>query len=350
MKYQPDEPRNRMKSAAMIVALALATACGTAQTQTPATPAAPAPARSPAVLPGNGLAQHDFAYAGESHQRRIFIVRGGKVVWSYDDPTGKGEISDMVMLANGNILVAHQFGLDEISPDKKVIWNYTPPPGKEVHTAVPIGNDRVLYIENGAPTGLLRVVNIRTNKIEKEFPLDVSQPPSTHGQFRHARLTPQGTVLVAHLGNDKVVEYDSDGHILWSMPAPNPWSASQLPNGHILITDKNGVREMTRRGEVAWSWTPADTPAYKFASLQNAYRLKNGDTVINNWVNEWNNDANDAPGAVQAIEVTPDKKVVWALREWGDGKNSVNLGPATTIQFLDQGYPPIEDAHFGDIH
>ncbi len=303
------------------------------------------------MLPGNGLAQHDFVYAGESHNRRIFIVRGGKVVWSYDDVDGKGEISDMVMLANGNIIYAHQFGLTEISPDKKVIWNYIPPPNKEVHTAVPIGNDRILYIENGAPTGLLRVVNIRTNKIEKEFPLDVSQPPSTHGQFRHARLTPQGTVLVAHLGNGKVVEYDSDGHALWTLPDPGPWSATQLPSGNVLITDRNGVREVKHHSdEVVWSWNQADTPDYKFASLQNAYRLKNGNTVINNWINEWSKGDINAPGSVQAIEVTPAKKVVWALREWGDDNGGVNLGPATTIQFLDQGTEPIEKAHFGDIH
>ena len=80
--------------------------------------------RAPALLPGNGLAQHDFVYSGESHDRKIFIVRGGKIVWSYDDPAGRGEISDMVMLSNGNILFAHQFGVTEIAPDKKVVWNY----------------------------------------------------------------------------------------------------------------------------------------------------------------------------------------------------------------------------------
>ena len=45
--------------------------------------------RAPAVLPGRGLAQHDFVYAGESHDRNIFIVRGGKIVWSYDDPAAR---------------------------------------------------------------------------------------------------------------------------------------------------------------------------------------------------------------------------------------------------------------------
>ena len=143
---------------------------------------------APAELPGKGLAQHDFVYSGESHDRYVYIVRGGKIVWSYTDPTGKGEISDAVMLSNGNILFAHQSGVTEITPEKKVIWNYDAPAGHEVHTAVPIGKDRVLYIQNGDPA-LLRVVNIVTGATEKELVLKTKQPSSTHGQFRHARLT-----------------------------------------------------------------------------------------------------------------------------------------------------------------
>lgn len=308
-------------------------------------------ARSPVQLPGNGLAQHDFVYSGESHQRRIFIVRGGKVVWSYDDAAGKGEISDMVMQSNGNILIAHQFGLTEIAPDKSVVWNYVPPAGHEVHTAVPIGKDHVLYVENADPHAILRVVNIHTGAIEKEFPLEVKHPVQVHPQFRRVRLTPQGTLLVAHMDLGKVVEYDSDGHELWSFPAPGAWSANPLANGNVLITDRLGVREVTRRGDTVWSWSRDDAPGYKFLSLQNAWRLKNGDTVINNWINEWTQNADNAPGAVQAIEVTPEKKIVWALREWGDGHGGgVNLGPATSIQFLDQDAPAAEDVHFGDIH
>lgn len=37
---------------------------------------------APAVLPGKGLAQHDFFYAGEAKAERMSIVRGGQVVWS----------------------------------------------------------------------------------------------------------------------------------------------------------------------------------------------------------------------------------------------------------------------------
>jgi hypothetical protein len=41
-------------------------------------------------------------------------------------------------------------------------------------------------------------------------------------------------------------------------------------------------------------------------------------------------DLTNAP--VQAIEVTPDKKIVWALRGW---TAPTDLGPSTTIQIPD---------------
>jgi len=325
------------KSAVVVVVLGIS---GTLWAQTMGA-AAPL---SPAELPGRGLAQHDFLYAGESHDRRIFVVRQGKIVWSYDDPAGKGEISDAVMLSNGNILFAHQYGVTEITPEKKVVWNYDAPSGHEVHTAVPIGKERVLFIQNGDPA-VLRVVNIVTGATEKEMTLATKQPVSVHAQFRHARLTDKGTLLVAHMDLNKVVEYDSNGRELWSFPAPGAWGVSQVANGNVLITDRMGVREVTRRGDAVWSFSPSDVPGYKFASLQQAWRLPNGNTVVNNWVNEWSKSGPAGPGTVQAIELTPAKEVVWALREWTP---PTNLGPATTIQFLDEA-SAAEDVHFGEI-
>jgi len=296
-------------------------------------------------LPGRGLAEHDFMYAGESQNRRIFIVRQGKIVWTYDDPGGKGEISDAVMLSNGNILFAHQFGVTEIGPDKKVLWNYDTPAGHEVHTAVPIGREHVLYIQNGDPA-VIRIVNILTNVTEREITLPTSHPASTHGQFRHARLTDRGTLMVAHMDLNKVVEYDFNGNELWSFPGAGPWGVTPLANENILITDSKGVREVTRRGDSVWSLNPSAL-GYSFASLQQAWRLPNGNTVINNWVNEWQKTTpENGSGTVQAIEVTPAKEVVWALQSWNP---PANLGPATTIQFLDFPSAP-EDVHFGPVH
>ncbi len=120
-------------------------------------------AAAAADLPGRGLAQHDFFYAGEGSQENMYLVRNGALAWSYEDPATEGEISDATRLSNGNILFAHQFGLTEITPGKKVVWNYHPPSGYEVHTAQPIGNDRVLFIQNGNPA-TVNVVNIRTGE------------------------------------------------------------------------------------------------------------------------------------------------------------------------------------------
>jgi len=232
--------------------------------------ASPTFAQSQSVsLSGNGLGQHDFMYAGESHNRRIYIVRHGEIAWSYDDPNGKGEVSDAVMLSNGNILFTHQFAVTEINPDKKIVWNYDAPAGHEIHTAVPIGAEHVLFIMNGDPA-VVRVVNTATGVKEREFALPTNHPVSVHGQFRNARLTTNGTLMVAFMDLNKVVEYDFDGNELWSFPAATPWGVTPLANGNVLITDHVGVREITRRGDSVWAFTPADVPGYKFYGLQKA--------------------------------------------------------------------------------
>jgi hypothetical protein len=299
----------------------------------------------PSILPGRGLAQHDFFYAGEAKSQDMYIVRGGKIAWEFHDSAGKGEISDAVLLSNGDVLFAHQFGVTLINRDKKVLWNYDAPAGTEIHTVQPIGKDRVLYVQNGDPAKVV-VVNIVTGKTEREFVVPVRDPKSVHGHFRHARLTDAGTLLVAHMDLNKVAEYDSTGKELWShTPGMATWSAERLKNGDTLIAGARLVREVNPAGATVWEFSPADVPDYLFNSMQIAKRLPNGNTLINTWFNQWNATADPATVPVQALEVTPDKKVVWALRAWG---NPVNLGPSTTIQLLDEPSIP-EAAHFGDL-
>jgi hypothetical protein len=119
-----------------------------------------------------------------------------------------------------------------------------------------------------------------------------------------------------------------------------------LPNGNVLIMDRVGAREVTRRGDSVWTFRPTDAPTYKFANLQQAWRLTNGNTVVNNWVNEWNTTPESRVGTLQALELTQANDVVWALAAWTP---PANLGPATTIQFLDAP-GAAEDVHFGPIH
>jgi hypothetical protein len=177
-------------------------------------------------------------------------------------------------------------------------------------------------------------MNKATGAVEREFVLPVGNPQKTHGHFRHARMTDAGTLLVAHMDLGKAAEYDLNGKELWSLNVPGIWSATPLKNGNILVvSSKKFVREVNHAGQTVWEWTPSDTPDFPLSSLQLAVRLPDGNTIINNWFNQWNDKADPATAPVQAIEVTPDKKVVWALRSWTP---PTDLGPATTIQLLDQ--------------
>jgi outer membrane protein assembly factor BamB len=263
------------------------------------------------------------------------IVRDGKVVWTYTMPgksaTGHAqELSDAWMLSNGNVLFARETGATELAPDKHVVWNYDAPEGCEVHVAQPIDKQHVFIMQNGDPARAM-IINTTTGKIEKQTVIPAALP--AHGQFRHARLTAANTILAAHLNEGRVAEYDWSGKELWSVPAPSVWAATRLKNGNTLISQEHiGVREVNPKGETVWQFTQADVPDIKLLSIQECSRLANGDTLICNWVSgrtpldEW-------PKAVQLLEVTPEKKVVWAVRSWS---GDADLGPATSVQLLDQ--------------
>ena len=60
--------------------------------------------------------------------------------------------------------------------------------------------------------------------------------------------------------------------------------------------------------------------------------LDNVNTISANWCAGMK-DTSQWRKTVQVLEVTPGKKVVWALRSW-DGAN--DLGPSSSIQLLDQ--------------
>jgi hypothetical protein len=307
-------------------------------------PTPAAPPNSPAMLPGLGLAQHPFLYAGEWDYRKpdqtMFLVRGGKVVWTYSIPIkGAGgvlqEWGDATLLSNGNIVFSRKTGAGIVTPAKKLIWNYDAPKGTEVHIIQPLGLDRVMMVQNGNPAKAM-IINIATGATEKEIVLPVDKPDTPHGQFRSVRLTKAGTFLAAHMDWGKVAEYDATGKEIWSVAIASPWAALRLKNGHTLISSNAGfVREVNPQGETVWEYTRQDAAAagIRIFVCQGLNRLANGNTVIANWCANGIKDPKQWPTSVQFLEVTPEKKLVWALRSWDA---PADFGPATTLQLLDE--------------
>jgi len=307
----------------------------------------------PAVLPGNGLAQHDFIYTGEWDTRKtnatIFLVRGGKLVWTYQIPRKdefsgqESEYSDLHRLSNGDIVFAYKTGWRKIDADGKTVYDFrcpkeTGPDGKEYwrecHSAQPIGNDKVLFMLNGHPAKLC-LYNITTGQMEMEHAVDskTKDAGSVHAQFRNVRMTKTGTYLLAHLDLGKVVEYDTNWNVLWETTnAPSVWQAVRLKNGNTMFTGNQHafVREVNPAGDVVWELKNGDLPGIRINSIHEAMRLANGNTVICNWTAGVKKP--DWPKIIQIIEVTPDKQVVWAVNSWTDP----DLGPSSCIQLLDE--------------
>ena len=297
------------------------------------------------VLSKKNLSRHDFLYAGEAKVQDMYMVKNGKIVWEYKGPRDQGylgEISDAVLMSNGNILFAHQRGITLITPKKEVLWHYDTPEGFETHTAQPIGENYVVFVQNGNPAQVF-VVNIKNGETVKSFEVPVKNPNNSHGHFRHARLTKDGTYLLAHMDLGKIIEYDTNGNQLWSMDAPKIWSAEPLENGNILLCGNDRwIHEVSRQGKVVWDFKLDDYPQYNMKKPQIATRLANGNTIINDWFSDWGDTLDIKNPPIQAIEVTPDKEVVWILQSW----EKPNLGPSTTIQVLNENRIP-ENRHFG---
>lgn len=278
----------------------------------------------------DNLNRHQFFYAGQSKQRRMFMVQDGKVTWQYNDQLKKGEISDAILLSDGHILVAHQYGIAEVTQDSRTLWSYAAPEGTEIHTIQPIGRTHVVFVQNGKPAKVV-VMEIPSTRIVREFTVPVSETGSVHGQFRNARLTSRGTLLIANMGLGCIHEYNSKGKEIDRWDGFLPWSVQELPKGNLLITGRKGhIQEITRMGQTVWE---INTTAFGITQPQKTVRLKNGNHIINNWYNEWSKIPMDTAHApLQAVEIDKQGKVVWQLYSWKDP----DLGPSTTIQLLDE--------------
>ena len=277
------------------------------------------------------LARHDFFYAGQSKQRRMFIVKDGQIAWQYDDKLLRGEISDAMLMTDGHMLVAHQYGVAEIDKDGLTLWSYKAPEGTEIHTVQPIGQTHVVFVQNGKPAKAI-VMEIPGCRIVKELELPTNERGLVHGQFRNARLSSRGTLLVANMALGCIHEFTSDGREVDRWEGMLPWSVQEMPQtGHLLITGRKGlIQEINRQGQTVWQMNTTD---YGVTQPQKTVRLKNGHHLINNWYNEWNKEPMDTAHApVQAIEVDKDGRLVWQLRAWKDP----DLGPSTTIQLLNE--------------
>ena len=127
------------------------------------------------------------------------------------------------------------------------------------------------------------------------------------------RIT-NGNTMIANSEENQVIEVNASGEIVWSFGAGDaldwPRDADRLQNGNTLITDSRGNRvlEVDPGGQVVWSFTDLALP-------YEADRLPNGNTLIAD-----NNHQ-------RVIEVDPSGQIVWSYRNFEDNLSDTLQNP-----------------------
>lgn len=251
--------------------------------------------------------KHSFFVAGPDFTG--IVDESGEKSWD----AGRAGARDGWVLPSGNILIAWGNVVRELTPDKKIRFEYKIDPiNSELGTAERLDNGNTLITEMGKKPRLLEVN--ANGKIVLEIPL---QPETDNGhmQTRMARKLANGNYLAPHLLAFKVKEYKPSGEVvkefatdledLGGRKAQNwPFTAIRLDNGNSLLclTHGNKVIEVDADGKVVWKVSNKDLPGNPIDDACGGQRLPNGNTVIASY---------HAKVGVKLMEVTAEKKVVW---------------------------------------
>jgi hypothetical protein len=250
----------------------------------------------------------------------------GVVEWSYPVNTREGWV-----LPDGNVLLAvgkgsrlpdgdvvsggaaieirRGAGAADSSGDR-IVWRYDGTQA-EVNSIQKTADGTYVLTEAGPNPRLLEITADGT--VKTEFVL-ACQKPNTHMQTRMARKQADGTFLVPHLLDFTIVRYAADGTVLSKIdthvpgePTINSWpfTAIALADGGILagLTNGNRVVEFDANGAIRWQVTAAETDG-AINDACGVQRLPNGNTIIASY--------RIGKGGERMLEVSPDKKVVWA--------------------------------------
>ncbi|MEY4395978.1 MAG: hypothetical protein RL595_3227 [Planctomycetota bacterium] len=259
---------------------------------------------------------------------KVAIVNAqGKVEWEF---ANKAETHDIQLLPNGNVLLPMPKSvIAEVNREGKVVWQYECKPkagytGRiEVHAFQQLPDGNVMIAESGNR----RIIEVnREGKIVREVPLTVENP-NPHRDTRMARKLESGNYLVCHEGDGKIREYDPTGKVVWTYQmdlggrpkAPGHgveghgvevYGAIRLPNGNTLIAggNNNRVLEVNPKGEIVWKIEHNELLGIQLAWVTTLHALPNGNIIVGN--------CHAGPNNPQLFEVTRDKKVVWKFNDF----------------------------------
>lgn len=265
--------------------------------------------------------KHSFICTDYTQGKVFIISEEGKAIWEYPAM----HCNDLWMLPNGNILFNTGKGVKEVTRDKEIVFEYES--ASDIYACQRLSNGNTFIGESN--TG--RLLEVAPNgQIVRQVKLLADTVDGGYAFMRNARKLDNGHYLVAHYGLDKVCEYNSKGMLVMEIQVKGgPHSVVRLPGGNTLVacSDHNGepkVVEFDKKGRIVWQVLKNELPGIELKFMTGLQRLPNGNTLMTNWLGH-----NQFGKAPHAIEVTPDKQVVWTYTD------SSFIQTMSSIQLID---------------
>jgi outer membrane protein assembly factor BamB len=250
---------------------------------------------------GSRAAAEPVLYVADHEVKKVLKIKfDGTLLWDYPNDNGH----DVQVLPNRNVLLNRAKVVQEVTPDKKVVWEYR---GVSPEAVQRLANGNTLVADNGR----MNVVEVdREGRVLWEYKVanNNKRPTPT---MRMVRRLDNGNTLICASTEDAVLEIDRSGKIVWKYDVPFPYLATRLPGGNTLISSGSGygspvghfVIEVDKDGKTVWKYGGADAPEDQKLNWPSGHvRLPNGNTLI----------AVSRDGVIR--EVTPEKKTVRTIR------------------------------------
>ena len=243
----------------------------------------------------------------------------GNLVWTYAHEIGN--MSDVQLLENGNILYADADSVIEVTPGCEVVFQYIPEDqrGDSAFTATRLADGNTLIGWN--TKNCLLIVNPKGETV-KTIPCQFLDAMGSHHNMRMARPTDRGTFLVAHKRKGTIAEYDENGRIVRVMTVPGQecYGVLALPNGEVLGSFLNLLVLFDATGKEVWRCTMDDLKPLTISCMCGLQVRENGNIVVGNYA------CNHGETHTSCMfEITRDKEVVWYYQNPTAPANFMNV-------------------------
>ncbi len=248
------------------------------------------------------LAAQPILITDTGHDRVAVFDDDQNLIWS--QRTAHSYSAEMVQ--NNNILISYRNGVKEVTLDGKTVFDYKLP--GECFKAIRLDDGTTLAGVCSKKQSALLQLDAEGKLIKT---ITLAGKKKGHIDFRHFEMTDKGTILVGHLGEKLVREYDMDGKVLREQKLPGLcYKGIELKNGNILAAHEHGVQEFDKSGKLVWELKDTDVPEMGLKFTTDILENENGNITITNWLGHKQHGKGKP-----FFTVNKDKEVVWSFND-----------------------------------